>query len=425
MKPTGRSGLAGPRNAIYAQAGGATAVINATAAAVIDAARRRRRQIGKLYAAKDGLLGLLAEDLFDTSRESAQAIRLLASTPGSAFGTCRAGIDDYLRDRERWERIIAVLRAHDIGYVFYNGGNGSADTAWKLSQMGERFSYPLTVVGIPKTIDNDILGTDTCPGFGSAAKYLATSLREATLDLASMASTSTRVFILEVMGRNAGWLTAACGLAAQASTAPQPLLLFPELAFDEGRFLRAVGAAVKKHGYCAIAASEGARDAAGQFLSMAGGADSHGNPQLGGVAPLLAHLVHDRLGHKCHWAVADYLQRSARHVASATDVAQAHAVGEAAVEFALAGANGCMPVIRRNASRPYRWSIGSVDLADIAVKERRLPRRFMSADGMRLSAEGRAYLEPLIAGEAVPPFRGGLPHYPALKLARVRRLLPR
>ncbi len=420
MKPAGRTG---PRNAIYAQAGGATAVINATAAAVIEAARRQPRRIGRLYAAKDGLLGLLAEDLIDTSRESAQAIRLLASTPGSAFGTCRAGIGEYVRDRERWERIIAVLRAHDVGYVLYNGGNGSADTAHKLSQMGERFSYPLTVVGIPKTIDNDILGTDTCPGFGSAAKYLATSLREATLDLAAMASTSTRVFILEVMGRNAGWLTAACGLAAEPGRAPQPLLLFPEQAFDEARFLKGVEAAVTKQGYCAIAVSEGLRDGAGRLLSQAGGVDSHGNPQLGGVAPALARLVHDRLGFKCHWAVADYLQRSARHLASATDVAQARALGEAAVDFALSGANGCMPVIRRDSASPYRWSIGSVKLADIAVKERRLPRRFMSADGMHLSAAGRAYLAPLIVGEDLPPFQGGLPAYPTLKLLRVRRRL--
>lgn len=422
MKPAGQTR---PPNALYAQAGGATAVINVTAAAVIEAARRQRRKIGKLYAAKDGLLGLLAEDLIDTSKETSPSIRLLAATPGSAFGTCRAGIDDYVRDRARWERIIAVLRAHDIGFVLYNGGNGSADTAWKLSQMGERFGYPLTVVGIPKTIDNDIIGTDTCPGFGSAAKYLATSLREASLDLASMASTSTKVFILEVMGRNAGWLTAACGLAAEPSHSPQPLLLCPEQAFDEAHFLKAVDASVKKHGHCAIAASEGVRDAGGRLLSVAGGADSHGNPQLGGVAPILARLVQHRLGHKCHWAVADYLQRSARHLASAIDVAQAHALGEAAVGMALAGANGRMPVIRRESDAPYRWSIGSVDLADIAVKERRLPRRYISRDGLHLSAAGRAYLAPLVAGEDLPPFKGGLPHYPALKLERVRRLLPK
>ena len=414
-----------PRNALYAQAGGATAVINASAAAVIESARRHRRLIGKLFAARDGLLGMLAEDFIDTSNEAPAAIRALAATPGCAFGTCRAGLDDYAQDRERWERLIAVFRAHDIGYIFYNGGNGSADTAWKLSQLGARFGYPLTVVGIPKTIDNDIVGTDSCPGFGSAAKYIATSMREAAIDLASMASTSTRVFILEVMGRNTGWLTAACGLAAAAPGAAPQALLFPEIAFDAECFLARVNESVRRFGHCAVGVSEGARDATGTLLSVTGPADSHGNPQLGGVAPLLAQMVQSRLGHKCHWAVADYLQRSARHIASATDVEHARAVGRAAVELALAGGNGLMPVIERLSSRPYRWRLGTVRLGDIAVRERRLPRKYITADGMNITAACRTYLTPLIQGEDIPPFKAGLPSYTRPVRAHVKRLLPR
>ncbi len=414
-----------PRNALYAQAGGATAVINASAAAVILTARKHRKLIGKVFAARDGLLGMLTEDFVDMTKESAAAVRLLAGTPGCAFGTCRAGLDDYAKDRERWERLIAVFRAHDIGYIFYNGGNGSADTASKLSQLGALFGYSLTVVGIPKTIDNDIVGTDSCPGFGSAAKYIATSMREGAIDLASMASTSTRVFSLEVLGRNAGWLTAACGLAAaRPGDAPQ-VLLFPEYPFDEGRFLERVNESVRRHGHCAVGVSEGTRDAAGVLLSISGPADSHGNPQLGGVAPMLAQLVQSKLAHKCHWAVADYLQRSARHIASATDVEQARAVGAAAVELAISGGNGLMPVIERVSSSPYRWKLRHVRLADIAVRERRLPRKYISADGMNITSACRAYLTPLIQGEDVPPFQGGLPIYSRSIHVPVKRRLPR
>ena len=412
------------RNALYAQAGGTTAVINASAAAVIETARKHRNRIGKVFGARDGLLGMLAEDLIDTSRESAPAIRLLAGTPGSAFGTCRAGLDDYAHDRERWERLIAVLRAHDIGYVFYNGGNGSADKACKLSQLGGRFGYPLTVVGIPKSIDNDIVGTDCCPGFGSAAKYLATSMREAALDLASMASTSTRVFILEVMGRNAGWLTAACGLAGEGGGDAPQVLLFPARAFDKKRFLARVNDTVARQGCCAIAVSEGLRDAGGRLMNSSGRADAHGNPQLGGVAPLLAQLVQVKLSHKCHWAVADYLQRAARHIASATDVAQARAVGVRAVELALEGRNGLMPVIERVSSAPYRWKLATVRLVDVAVKERRLPGKFIARNGMHITDDCREYLAPLINGEEFPIYRAGLPQYARLKHTHVKRRLP-
>lgn len=411
------------RNALYAQAGGATAVLNASAAAVIAEARRHPGRIGKVLAARDGLLGILAEDLVDTSRLSTTDLAGLATMPGAIFGTCRAGLKTRSEDSRSWQRIVDVLAAHQIGYVFYNGGNGSSDTAQKLSEIAARTGYPLCVVGVPKTIDNDMVGTDSCPGFGSAAKYVATGLREAAMEVHSMARTSTKVFVLEVMGRNAGWLTAACGLAAvKAGDAPH-LLLFPEVTFNSQRFLAKVKETVISKGFCVIAASEGIRRPDGSHVSESTNRDSHGNPQLGGVAPYLARLVTEKLGHKCHWAVADYLQRAGRHIASATDLAHAEAVGRAAVELALKGGNGIMPVIRRKSSLPYRWNIKTVQLSAIAVRERFLPASFMSADKWGISARGRSYLSPLIEGEALPPFRHGLPAYPNLQFPSVSRRL--
>ena len=411
------------RNALYAQAGGATAVLNVTGAAVIAAARRHPKRIAKVFAARDGLLGIFGEDLVDTSRMTSADVEALGTMPGAFFGTCRAGLKPYIEDSRSWNRIVRVLQAHDIGYVFYNGGNGSSDTAQKLSEIAARTGYPLCVVGVPKTIDNDIVGTDSCPGFGSAAKYVATGLREAALEVHSMARTSTKVFILEVMGRNAGWLTAACGLAADRAVDAPHLLLFPEVPFRPPQFVAKVKESVRSKGFCVIAASEGIRRTDGSYVSESAVRDAHGNPQLGGVAPYLARLVTDRLGHKCHWAVADYLQRAGRHMASATDLAHAEAVGRAAVDVALKGGNGLMPVIRRNSSRPYRWEVGTVKLSAIAVRERRLPASFMSRDKWGISPAGRAYLSPLIEGEAWPPFRHGVPVYPVLRLPAVRRKL--
>lgn len=412
-------------NALYAQAGGATAVLNASAAAVISEARRHPARIGKVFAARDGLLGILAEDLVDTSRLSATDLAALATIPGAIFGTCRAGLKAHSEDPRSWQRIVDVLAAHRIGYVFYNGGNGSSDTAQKLSEIAAYTGYQLCVVGVPKTIDNDIVGTDSCPGFGSAAKYVATGLREAAMEVHSMARTSTKVFVLEVMGRNAGWLTAACGLAAvKAGDAPH-LLLFPEVTFNSQRFVAKVRETVSSKGFCVVAASEGIRRADGSHVSESTNRDSHGNPQLGGVAPFLARLVTEKLGHKCHWAVADYLQRAGRHIASATDLAHAQAVGRAAVELGLKGENGIMPVIRRKSSRPYQWQIETVKLSAIAVRERFLPASFMSADKWGISARGRSYLSPLIEGEAWPPFRHGLPVYPNLQFLSVPRKLPK
>ncbi len=412
-----------PRNALYAQSGGATAVINASACGVIEAARRAKGRIGKLYAARNGILGALNEELIDTSKESTAAVRALRHTPGAAFGSCRYKLKSLEEDRAKFERLVEVLRAHDIGWFFYNGGNDSADTAWKLSQISAHMDYPLAAIGVPKTIDNDLVGTDCCPGFGSVAKYVATSIREAGLDVASMASTSTRVFVLEVMGRHAGWITAACGLAAARPGEPPHVLLFPELPFDEARFLARVKLTVESVGYCVIAVSEGVRDAQGKFLAEAGSVDAFGHKQLGGVAPLIAQLVQERLGYKPHWAVADYLQRAARHIASRTDLDQAYAVGKAAVGLALQGKSAVIPVIVRISDRPYRWRIGEARLDQVANKERPLPRRFVSADGFGITAAARRYLAPLAAGEAPPPYRDGLPDYVRLRNVPVRKRL--
>jgi len=403
------------KNAFYAQSGGVTAVINATACGVIETARKHKHRIGKIYAGRDGIIGALTEDLIDTSKESPAAIRALRYTPAGAFGSCRYKLKSFEENRAPYERLIEVFKAHNIGYFFYNGGNDSADTAYKVSQVSEKLGYPVICVGIPKTVDNDLVVTDCCPGFGSVAKYVAVSIREAGFDVASMARTSTKVFVLEVMGRHAGWITAACGLAAEkAGDAPQ-LLLFPEITFDSDRFLARVDAIVKQYGYCAIGVSEGLRNAEGKFLSESGLKDAFGHAQLGGVAPLIANLVKDKLGYKYHWAVADYLQRSARHIASKTDALQAYAVGKAAVELAVKGRNAVMPVIVRKSNRPYKWTIEAADLKDIANREKMMPRDFITADGFHITDKCRTYLAPLIAGEDYPPYKNGLPAYVKLK----------
>ncbi len=410
-------------NVFYAQSGGVTAVINATACGVIETARKHKGKIGKVYAGRDGIIGALTEDLIDTSKESPAAIRALRHTPSGAFGSCRYKLKGLDENRAQYERLLEVFKAHNIGYFFYNGGNDSADTAYKVSQISGALGYPVICVGIPKTVDNDLVVTDCCPGFGSVAKYVATSIREAGFDVASMARTSTKVFVLEVMGRHAGWITAACGLAAEkAGDAPQ-ILLFPELTFDADKFLARVDATVKQYGYCAIGVSEGIRNADGKFLSESGLKDAFGHAQLGGVAPQIANLVKDKLGYKYHWAVADYLQRAARHIASKTDAQQAYAVGKAAVKLALQGRNAVMPVIVRKSNKPYKWAIEAADLKDIANKEKMMPRDFITADGFHITEKCRQYLSPLIAGEDYPPFKNGLPDYVKLKNTAVAKKL--
>jgi 6-phosphofructokinase len=411
------------RNAFYAQSGGVTAVINASAAGVIETARRNKRRIGKVYAGRNGIIGALTEDLIDTSKESAAAIAALKHTPGGAFGSCRYKLKGFDESRAQYERLIEVFRAHDIGYFFYNGGNDSADTCLKVSQISARLGYPVAAVHVPKTVDNDLVLTDNCPGFGSVAKYVATSMREAAFDVASMCRTSTKVFVLEVMGRNAGWITAAVGMADDAGTPIPLLLLFPEVPFDEARFLAAVDAKVDAFGYCCVGVSEGLKGADGKLLSDSGVRDAFGHAQLGGVGPMIASLVKDKRGYKFHWAVADYLQRAARHLASKSDLAQSYAVGKAAVELALAGRNAVMPAIVRVSDKPYRWKIEPVPLAKVANAEKTLPRTFITTDGFGITAGARRYLAPLISGESPPPFKDGLPRYVRLKNVAVKKKL--
>ncbi len=407
---------------LYAQSGGVTAVINATASAVITTARAAGV---KVYAARNGIIGALREDLIDTSKEPIAAIRALAHTPGGAFGSCRFKLKTIEADRARYERLIEVFAAHDIRWFLYNGGNDSADTANKVSQVAREFGYPLTCIGVPKTVDNDLAVTDCCPGFGSAAKYTAVSLREAALDVASMAESSTKVFVLEVMGRHAGWLAAAAGLAGRGPDEAPHLILFPEVPFDEKTFLAKVDETVKRVGWCVVAVSEGLRDADGRFLADAGTVDSFGHTQLGGVGQAIAQRVKESLGYKQHWAVPDYLQRSARHIASKTDLDHALAVGEAAVKLALAEQNAVMPAIVRTSNAPYRWKIEPAPLAKIANHEKKLPKNFICKDGYGITEAARRYLEPLIRGEAPPPYgKDGLPAYVTLKNAAVEKKLP-
>jgi 6-phosphofructokinase 1 len=412
-----------PRNAFYAQSGGVTAVINASACGVIETARKHKDRIGKLYAGRHGILGALTEDLIDTSLESAADIRALRHTPSGAFGSARYKLKKYEDNPAQYERLIEVFKAHDIGYFFYNGGGDSADTCLKVSQLAEKLGYPLTAIHVPKTVDNDLPITDCCPGFGSVAKYVAVSIREAGFDVASMARTSTKVFVLEVMGRHAGWIAAAGGLAAEKAGDAPHIILFPEMIFHEEPFLARVKECVEKYGYCAIVVSEGVRNAEGKFLADAGTRDAFGHAQLGGVGPVVAQLVKDKLGYKYHWAVADYLQRAARHIASKVDVEQAYAVGKAAVELALKGHHAVMPAIVRVSDKPYRWKIGVAPLEKVANVEKMLPRDFITADGFHITARGRRYLAPLIKGEDYPPYKDGLPQYVVLKNKPVRRKL--
>ena len=408
---------------LYAQSGGVTAVINASASAVITEARARKV---KVLAARNGILGALREDLIDTTRESAAAIRALANTPGGAFGSCRYKLKSLEVDSAKYERLLEVFKAHDVRYFLYNGGNDSADTALKVSQLAKAYDYPLTCIGVPKTVDNDLAVTDTCPGFGSAAKYTAVSVREAALDVAAMAETSTKVFVYEAMGRHAGWLAAAAGLAGKNPEDAPQIILFPERAYDEAAFLAQVKKVVAKVGWCVVVASEGIQYADGRFVADAsGGKDSFGHTQLGGVASYLAGRVKNELGMKVHWTLPDYLQRSARHIASKSDWDQAQAAGKAAVQFALKGQNAVMPVIVRTSDSPYKWKIEAAPLTKVANHEKKMPNNFLRKDGYGITEGARRYLEPLIRGEAYPPYgRDGLPSYVSLKNVGVKKKLP-
>ena len=410
------------RNALYAQSGGVTSVINATACAVIESSRKSKK-IGKVFAGKNGIVGILQEDLIDTSIEDIKEINKLMHTPGGVFGSCRHKLKDAKQNKREYRRLIEVFKAHNIGYFFYNGGGDSQDTSNKIAQYTKEEGFPVTCIGIPKTIDNDLPFTDNCPGFGSVAKYIATSTKEAALDVKSMSSSSTKVFILEVMGRHAGWLAASSGLAQSNNNSAPHIILLPEVPFNENKFLKKVKDSVKKEGYCVVVVSEGAKYKNGKFLADAGTVDSFGHKQLGGVAPRIAALINKKLGLKYHWAVSDYLQRSARHISSQVDLDQAYAVGKAAVEFAAAGENSIMPIIVRKKSKPYSWDIGKVKLSKVANVERKMPKNFISKDGFGITQSCKNYLSPLIQGEPMTPFKDGVIHTASLKNRLVRKKL--
>ena len=402
-------------NLFYAQSGGVTSVINASACGVIETARLHKDTIGKVYAGLNGILGALNEDLIDTSRETKKTIAALRSTPAGAFGSCRYKLKSYSDNQREYERLMEVFQAHNIRYFLYNGGGDSQDTANKVSQLSLEQGFPITCIGIPKTVDNDLPITDNCPGFGSVAKYVAVSIREAGLDVASMCASSTKVFVMEVMGRHAGWIAGAAGLSTEKEGDAPHIILFPEIAFNKDKFLKKVKRCVSRYGYCAIVVSEGVQSKNGKFLAEAGGKDAFGHAQLGGVAPLVANMIKDELGYKYHWAVADYLQRAARHIASATDVKQAYAVGKVAVELALKGKTAVMPIIIRGKGKKYTWRIGEVKLSDVANAEKVMPRDYITRDGLHITEKARAYFAPLIQGEDYPVYKQGIPQYARLK----------
>ncbi|MFO7593258.1 MAG: 6-phosphofructokinase [Pseudomonadota bacterium] len=416
--------MAKKMNAFYAQSGGVTAVINASACGVIETARQNKDKIGKVYAGRNGIIGALTEDLIDTTKETKSAIAALRHTPSGAFGSCRYKLKSLEANRAEYERLIEVFKAHNIGYFFYNGGGDSADTCHKVSQLSKKMGYPIQAIHVPKTVDNDLPITDNCPGFGSVAKYIAVSTREASFDVASMCATSTKVFVLEVMGRHAGWIAAAGGLASDEETEIPVVILFPEVPFDRKKFMAAVDEKVKQHGYCSVVVSEGVHDADGKFLADQGLKDAFGHAQLGGVAPVVANMIRDDLGYKYHWAVADYLQRAARHIASKSDVDQAYAMGKAAVELALKGKNAVMPTVVRTSDKPYRWKVGEAPLSKVANVEKMMPKSFISKDGFGITPKCRKYLEPLIKGEDYPPYhKNGMPKYVRLKNVAVPKKL--
>jgi 6-phosphofructokinase len=402
-------------NLFYAQSGGVTSVINASACGVIETARQNKDKIGKVYAGLNGIVGALNEDLIDTNKETSKTIAALRSTPAGAFGSCRYKLKSYTENKLEYERLMEVFQAHNIRYFLYNGGGDSQDTANKIAQISLKRGFPITCIGVPKTVDNDLPITDNSPGFGSVAKYVAVSIREAGLDVASMCANSTKVFVMEVMGRHAGWIAGSAGLASEQSGDAPHIILFPEITFNKQKFLKKVKSCVKTFGYCAIVVSEGVQNKDGSFLADAGVVDAFGHVQLGGVAPFVANLIKDELGYKYHWAVADYLQRSARHIASATDVRQAYAVGRAAVQFALKGKNAVMPIIVRGSGKKYSWKIGEAKLSDVANVEKMMPRRYISRDGFSITAEAREYFSPLIQGEDYPEYKNGIPQYARLK----------
>tara|TARA_Y100000766_G_scaffold285136_1_gene306621 strand:+ start:3221 stop:4444 length:1224 start_codon:yes stop_codon:yes gene_type:complete len=401
------------KNAFYAQSGGVTSVINSSAFGLFSELKEKVPE-ANIYVGKNGIVGLIDNEVYDLSK-SKKPLELLLDSPGGMFGSCRYKLPEK-EDEKFYQDLFKQLDKYSIGHFFYNGGNDSADTCYKISEAAKKLNYSLNAIAIPKTIDNDLAITDNCPGFGSVAKYIATSVKEASLDIKSMCKTSTKVFILEVMGRHAGWIAAAAELANDDENTYVHKILIPEIPLNEEAFLAGVQKDVEEFGYSVIVASEGLKNQNGKFYSASDKKDSFGHNQLGGLAPKLANLIDKNLNYKYHWSVSDYLQRSARHISSKTDIEQAISVGKAAANMALNNKNGFMPVICRDSNSPYSWSIKESELMHIANKEKTIPANFISEDGFRISQNGVDYLKPLTIGESYPKYRDGIPVYEQLDL---------
>ena len=412
-------------NIFYAQSGGVTPVINATAAGVIDAYNKNKKSFGKLYVGKNGILGALNEELIDISKEDKAQLALLKQTPGGAFGSCRLKLSDFKKSKKDFDRLYEVFKKHNIRYFFYNGGGDSQDTTNKVSKFFEEKNYSIICIGLPKTIDNDLPVTDNCPGFGSVAKYIATSTLEASLDVKSMCETSTKVFILEVMGRHAGWLAASAGVIKEKAGDAPHLILFPEIQFNRSSFLKKVKETTIKYGYCVIVASEGIKDNKNKFLSDSGLKDSFGHAQLGGVAPVLSSIITNKLKYKVHWAVSDYLQRAARHIASTVDVEQAYALGLESIKVAKLDNNNIMLTIKSTKiKQKYKWSISSTNLNNVANVEKMLPKNFIKSNGFEITRSCKEYISNLIQGEDYPSYDNGVPQYAKLECKTIKKKLP-
>ena len=412
-------------NIFYAQSGGVTPVINATAAGVIDAYNKNKKSFGKLYVGKNGILGALNEELIDISKEDKTQLALLKQTPGGAFGSCRLKLSDFKKSKKDFDRLYEVFKKHNIRYFFYNGGGDSQDTTNKVSKFFKEKNYSIICIGLPKTIDNDLPVTDNCPGFGSVAKYIATSTLEASLDVKSMCETSTKVFILEVMGRHAGWLAASAGVIKEKAGDAPHLILFPEIQFNQSSFLKKVKETTIKYGYCVIVASEGIKDNKNKFLSDSGLKDSFGHAQLGGVAPVLSSIITNKLKYKVHWAVSDYLQRAARHIASTVDVNQAYALGLESIKVAKLDNNNIMLTIKSTKiKQKYKWSISSTNLNNVANVEKMLPKNFIKSNGFEITRSCKEYISNLIQGEDYPSYDNGVPQYAKLECKTIKKKLP-
>ena len=412
-------------NIFYAQSGGVTPVINATAAGVIDAYNKNKKSFGKLYVGKNGILGALNEELIDISKEDKTQLALLKQTPGGAFGSCRLKLSDFKKSKKDFDRLYEVFKKHNIRYFFYNGGGDSQDTTNKVSKFFKEKNYSIICIGLPKTIDNDLPVTDNCPGFGSVAKYIATSTLEASLDVKSMCETSTKVFILEVMGRHAGWLAASAGVIKEKAGDAPHLILFPEIQFNQSSFLKKVKETTIKYGYCVIVASEGIKDNKNKFLSDSGLKDSFGHAQLGGVAPVLSSIITNKLKYKVHWAVSDYLQRAARHIASTVDVDQAYALGLESIKVAKLDNNNIMLTIKSTKiKQKYKWSISSTNLNNVANVEKMLPKNFIKSNGFEITRSCKEYISNLIQGEDYPSYDNGIPQYAKLECKTIKKKLP-